>query len=414
MAHSLHRGSGGKRCQHTEPTEREGFALAVGSIMQWSKLRDSCNPNFFPSIACAVKRCEGTERDWDKDDIIFFVQQRLFGGIPQYAVETWIQREFMGIKGTELVAKRADVIQNFMYKYLATVDSGVDHESAMKLANKANIDSVLKCPELGGRAEWKVEDFLDEEAWDVCGGKAGLKGVAKKLLTFVAARGRKAKDGGPLNPVCKVCGELKFIHRGDRCKLDPIACKCQEKEADDEIADRRTTEEPPPKRTRGFSQDLDPMCHGMMQTFERKCRQIDARYPGKSAKEIVKALLGRSAQQLTVDSEDEEDEGEGSASTSQRASQRVGVTGEQGGRLLTCFLVRAERAGDVSFLADGVAAFLEKQLPKVALYPAAKLCIEKAIKFLPKLNAAFAAARAAAAGPSAGPELDFGSDDESD
>ena len=128
----------------------------------------------------------------------------------------------------------------------------------------------------------------------------------------------------------------------------------------------------------------------------------------------MKALLGRSAQQLTVDSEDEEDEGEGSASTSQRASQRVGVTGEQGGRLLTCFLVRAERAGDVSFLADGVAAFLEKQLPKVALYPAAKLFIEKAIKFLPKLNAAFAAARAAAAGPSAGPELDFGSDDESD
>ena len=55
----------------------------------------------------------------------------------------------------------------------------------------------------------------------------------------------------------------------------------------------------------------------------------------------------------------------------------------------------------------GVAAFLEKQKPKVALFPAAKLCIEKAIKFLPKLEAGLAAM---VAGRAEGPELDFGSD----
>ena len=139
---------------------------------------------------------------------------------------------------------------------------------------------------------------------------------------------------------------------------------------------------------------------GISQTYQRKCQQIDQRFPGKSPKEIVKALLGRGAQQAALDSDDEAD---GDAST----STPVGVTGEQGGRLLTCFLLRAQRAGDVSFLADGVAAFLEKQKPKVALFPAAKLCIEKAIKFLPKLEAGLAAM---VAGQAEGPELDFGSD----
>ena len=207
MAQSLHRGRGGKgkKCSRTEPTEREGLALAAGAAMQWSKLRDSSNPQFFPSIAQAVKRCEGTERDWDNDDISFFVTQRLFGGIPQYAVEKWIQREYMGVKGAELVNKRAETICNFIYKYLATVDSGVDHESAMKLAEKANLDAVLQCKELGGKPDWTAETFIIEDVWDTCGGKAGLKSVAKKLLTLVAAAGRKE---GPLNPVCKVCSHV--------------------------------------------------------------------------------------------------------------------------------------------------------------------------------------------------------------
>eukprot|EP00966_Prymnesium_polylepis_P091044 2107725-Prymnesium_polylepis.1 len=51
--------------------------------------------------------------------------QRLFGGIPQYAVEKWMQHKFMGVKGKEAIAaKRFDVITNFAYKYLSTVVSG--------------------------------------------------------------------------------------------------------------------------------------------------------------------------------------------------------------------------------------------------------------------------------------------------
>ena len=48
--------------------------------------------------------------------------------------------------------------------------------------------------------------------------------------------------------------------------------------------------------------------------------------------------------------------------------------------------------------------WLQEQLPKCALFPSAKLCVEKAIKWLPKYEAGLEAARAA--GPSAkGPKL---------
>ena len=96
------------------------------------------------------------------------------------------------------------------------------------------------------------------------------------------------------------------------------------------------------------------------------------------------------------------------------SSSSVGVTGEQGGRLLACFLVRAKKQGGVSFLADGVEAFLIKQVPKVALYPAAKVCVEKAIKFLPKLEACLAKRAAEQEAVERRPTLDFGdSDDDS-
>ena len=123
-----------------------------------------------------------------------------------------------------------------------------------------------------------------------------------------------------------------------------------------------------------------------------------------SPKEVVKRLLGRAAAQMETDSEDDQDQ--------QSSSRSVGVTTEQGGRLLTCFLVRAAKLDEPpSFLSDGVMAWLEKQVPKVQMYPAAKLCIAKAIKFLPKLQKCLAlqAAEARAAGE---PGLDFGSDDD--
>ena len=79
---------------------------------------------------------------------------------------------------------------------------------------------------------------------------------------------------------------------------------------------------------------------------------------------------------------------------------------------LACFLHSLEEDGG-SFLdsVGGAAAWLEKQLPKCALFPAAKLCVQKAIKFLPVLEAGLKKAKKAKAGP-AGPKLSFSDDEE--
>ena len=411
----LHRSKGGPNCEHTEPTEREGFALAVGAVMQWTKLRDSSNPMFFTSISEAVRRCEGTERCWSNTDMTFFVMQRLFGGIPQYAVEKWIQHEFMGVKGKEaILEKRFDVISSFAYKYLSTVNSGVDFTAASELAEKANVSAVLRSTELGGCGEFTVEQLIEADVWDINGGKAGLKEKSKELLTMIAARGRKINgQWAPINPHCSVCKALKYMHMGDRCKIQPVPCKCdgaQPSHADTQPESgstpptRSAVEEPPNKRHRGFSDDLDPNMYGIFQTFERKCTQLDMRFSGQPPKQVVRKLLGRTAEEMEMDSDDEGEP---------QSSRSVAVTGEQGGRLLVCFLVRAAQQEDPpSFLDDGVLAWLNMQVPKVQMYPAAKLCLGKAIKFLPKLERCLALqekARKSASSP-AGPDLDFGSD----
>ena len=252
---SLHRAKGaGKQSRFVEPSQREGFALTVGAIMQWSRLRDCSNPMFFTNMVQAVKDCEGTERNWQEDDIKFFVTQRVFGGIPQYAVEQWIQRAFMGIKGPAIVTKRAEIIENFIYKYLSTVDAGVGYEEAHELGVKANIDEILRCKALGGHPEWSLTHFLSREPWDEVGGKAGLKVVAKKLLTLVAAGGRKHNgQPAPIDPICGKCGELTLIHLGDRCKLDPIPCKCNVLPAE-EMPKTEDKRQKGVKRTRDFDQ----------------------------------------------------------------------------------------------------------------------------------------------------------------
>ena len=321
--------------------------------------------------------------------------QRVFGGIPEYAVEKWLQREFMGIRGADIETKRADVIENFMYKHLATINAGVDYETAHELAVKADVGEVLKCRALGGRPEWTLDEFLSREPWDELGGKAGLKEQSKKLLTLVAAAGRKYKGQfAPLDPICKVCGEQTYMHMGDRCNLNPIPCKCA-------FSSEPKTEPKGElqKRTRGFGDDLDPTCEGIRQTYERKLEQIDRRFPSHGAKAIVKKLLGEDV------SRDDE-------LPSERDTSGVGVTGEQGGRLLACFLHSLEEDGG-SFLdsVGGAAAWLEKQLPKCALFPAAKLCVQKAIKFLPVLEAGLKKAKKTKAGP-AGPKLSFSDDEE--
>ena len=63
---SLFHNKGGRPSKQATPGEREGLALAVAASMQWSRLRDSSNPMFFPNIVANVKRMEGTERDWSQ------------------------------------------------------------------------------------------------------------------------------------------------------------------------------------------------------------------------------------------------------------------------------------------------------------------------------------------------------------
>ena len=39
------------------------------------------------------------DRDFSKEDMVHFVQNKIFGGIPQYAVERWIQYACLGKEG---------------------------------------------------------------------------------------------------------------------------------------------------------------------------------------------------------------------------------------------------------------------------------------------------------------------------
>ena len=72
------------------------------------------------------------------------------------------------------------------------------------------------------------------------------------------------------------------------------------------------------------------------------------------------------------------------------------VTGEQGGRILACYLYFLEQGddGDEIFTLDYIhtEAWLKAQQPRFLLHPAQKSCVEKALKFLPLLKAALKAA----------------------
>ena len=41
---------------------------------------------------------------------------------------------------------------------------------AKKLAEEARIEEVLQCTKLGGKREWKLDEFLDEDVWEELGG----------------------------------------------------------------------------------------------------------------------------------------------------------------------------------------------------------------------------------------------------
>ena len=128
-----------------------------------------------------------------------FVQNGIFGDI-QHAVEKWIQRECLQKTGADLIQFTKDTVENFLYLYLASVESGVDYEKAKELCEKANVGDILRCKQLGGRGEWTLDDFLSPSIWIDLGGKAGIRQQSKSLLTIIAAAGRK---DGPINPSAK-------------------------------------------------------------------------------------------------------------------------------------------------------------------------------------------------------------------
>ena len=82
--------------------------------------------------------------------------------------------------------------------------------------------------------------------WDNLGGKAGLRETSIKFLTLIAAGGRK---GSRLNPICTECGELRFVHSGDRANLCRIDCLCEKVEADE--MDEATVNRKARKRAHG-------------------------------------------------------------------------------------------------------------------------------------------------------------------
>ena len=202
---SIHRNQGGASSKRAQPSEKEGMGLTVGAAMLWCKLRDSSSGAFFTKITEEVNRCQEGDRTFSKEDMVHFVQNKLFGGIPQYAVERWIQHECLGKQGDALVAFKKDTVQNFMYRYLGSVASGVDHPEALELCKKARVDEILQCKVLGGMPEWRLEDFLSEKTWLDLGGKAGIKECAKTLLTIIAAAGGKQ---GRIDPFCSVCKQV--------------------------------------------------------------------------------------------------------------------------------------------------------------------------------------------------------------
>ena len=389
---SLHGRFGGKKTtkQHV-PAESEALALAVGCAMHWCKLRNSAHPDFFTLVAQKVKELEGTLQSWSHSELVDLFHEKVLSGIGQGTskkggLKHYLQREFANKDQAARDEAAKEFVQCLIYRFLATAKAGVDFDEAMKLAQKANLQDVLQCKIIGGKSEWRLEDFIQREVWEACGEQVGMQEVSIKFMTVVCA-GSKLP---PVNPMCIDCGELKCMHKGDRLNLVVVPCKCDTIDASaatPATMDKR--EGAGTKRTRGFDEDLDPtrMAQGMVQTNMRKLALIEKRYSGLSPREILKKLLGKDVMA---------DEQAGASN----ARDAVPVTGEQGGRILACYLYSLEQSddGDDFFTLDYIdtKAWLKAQQPRFLLYPAQKVCIEQALKFLPKLKAGLAAAADAA------------------
>ena len=139
---SLFRTSGGKTCSKRLPSDAEGLALAVGTAMQWAKLRDCSNPQFFLNIASACKRLKCTPSMWTHEEMTYFTTEKVFNSIPQKGIERYLSRKWIGVRGaSNMLPLFKDFVESIMYKYLATVDAGADYDSALELATVCLEDS---------------------------------------------------------------------------------------------------------------------------------------------------------------------------------------------------------------------------------------------------------------------------------
>ena len=72
-----------------------------------------------------------------------------------------------------------------------------------------------------------------------------------------------------------------------------------------------------------------------------------------------------------------------------------GVTSDVGGKVLTCFLIKHESSLGCVGRAGGIAAWLEKMAgAPTATFPAARLCVQKALKWLPSYEGCGSAPKA--------------------
>eukprot|EP00966_Prymnesium_polylepis_P113975 2634321-Prymnesium_polylepis.1 len=222
---SLFRAKGARKSRQRLPSDAEGLALAVGAAMQWARLRDSSHPQFFLNVAMECKRLKCTPSNWSHEEMRNFVQEHVFSSIPQKGVHNYLQRRWSGLNRDGRLENFKDFITSVIYKYLATCEAGADYDAAFELAHEAKLERVLQSTALGGKPEWQLVDFLEEQIWEDCGEQAGMKAVSRKFMTLIAAGGQ---EGKPINPICSECNELKCLHKGDRLNLTIVACKCDE------------------------------------------------------------------------------------------------------------------------------------------------------------------------------------------
>jgi hypothetical protein len=74
---SLFRTKGGKPSTKRLPSDTEGLALAVGIAMQWAKLHNCSNKNFFVNVGNECKRLRCTPSEWQHDELTYFATEKI-------------------------------------------------------------------------------------------------------------------------------------------------------------------------------------------------------------------------------------------------------------------------------------------------------------------------------------------------